>query len=61
MENIAPQPTVTPVPSFEDQFKKVETEPVVAEPVKVAQPVNSSSYEDVYGGTFSCITKNKKR
>ncbi len=61
MENITPQPTVTPVPSFEDQFKKVEAEPVVAEPVKVAQPVNSSSYEDVYGGTFSCITKNKKR
>ena len=60
VDNIISQPTVAPVPSFEEQFKKVEAEPV-AEPVKPVQPINNSSYESVYGGTFSCITKNKKR
>jgi cell division protein FtsZ len=62
IENIVAQPTVTPVPSFEQQFNRVEIEqPVVAEPVKVApQPVNTSSYEDVYGSAFVSI-KSKRR
>ena len=58
VDNIAAQPTVAPVPSFEDQFKKVEAEPVV-EPVKVAEPANPASYESVYGGTFTQI-KSKR-
>jgi hypothetical protein len=60
IENIVAQPTVTPVPSFEDQFKKVEAEPVV-EPVRVAQPANPSSYEDVYGSTFVSIKSKRNR
>ena len=63
IENIVAQPTVTPVPSFEQQFTRVEVEQPVVEPapVKVApQPVNTSSYEDVYGSAFVSI-KSKKR
>ena len=54
----APQPA--PMPSFEESFRKVEAEPVV-EPAPVAEPVTkSSSYESIYGNTFTCI-KNKRR
>ena len=58
VDNIVAQPAVAPVPSFEDQFKKVEAEPVV-EPVKVAEPANPASYESVYRGTFTQI-KSKR-
>ena len=53
-----------PMPSFEETFKKVEAEPVVQEvpQVVVNEPAPAaSSYESIYGNTFTCITKNKKR
>ena len=59
----APAPAPTPMPSFEESFKRVEAEPVpVVEPAPVAEPITkATSYESIYGNTFSCITKNKRR
>ena len=59
-----PAPAPVSMPSFEESFKKVEAEPIV-EPAPVVEPVapvtKASSYESIYGNTFSCITKNKRR
>ena len=59
----APSPAVShSAPSSDDFFgRKAEAEPV-AEPPKAATPVStSSSYEAIYGDTYKCIVKNKKK
>ena len=58
VETPIPQPA--PVPSFEESFKKVEIDPVPEAP-KAAEPaVQSSSYENIYSGVFTSISKKKK-
>ena len=61
IDRVIPQPAPAPVPTFEESFNKVEVEPVVEAPKVVEQPVQNATYESVYGNTFTCITKNKKR
>ena len=58
----APAPQATPMPSFEESFKRAEVVEPVVEPAPVAEPITkASSYDSIYGNTFSCITKNKRR
>ena len=63
IENIVAQPAPATMPSFEESFNKVEIAPVPEAPkaVPVVEPVREATYESVYGNTFTCITKNKKR
>ena len=65
---VAPQPAhvyaAPAAPSVDDLFRKLDAEPVATQPVvePVAEPVAAkSSYEDIYGGTYTCIVKNKRR
>ena len=70
VETPAPAPAPAPVapavshtaPSSDDYFgRRPEAEPV-AEPPKAAPTVStSSSYESIYGDTYKCIVKNKKK
>ena len=62
------QPVAEPAPaaqSLEDVFKKLEeADQPVAEPVPAAAPAapaETPSYESLYSGAFTCITKNKRR
>ena len=60
---VAPQPTpvVPSAPSVDEIFGKLESTPV-AEPTPVApQPATSGSYDSIYGDTYKCIVKNKRR
>ena len=61
IERVIPQPAPAPVPTFEESFSRVEVEPIPEAPKVVEQPVQNATYESVYGNTFTCITKNKKR
>ena len=49
-------------PSLEDVFKKLDAVETPEAP-KAEEPARNSnaSYDDIYGGTFTCITKTKKR
>ncbi len=52
-----------PASALDEVFKKLE-EAAPAEEVKVEEPVHTApaaSYESIYGGAFTCITKNKKK
>ena len=49
-------------PSLEDVFKKLDAVEAPEAP-KAEEPARNAnaSYDDIYGGTFTCITKSKKR
>ena len=59
---VAPQP-VAPVahtaPSVDEFFARAE-EPV-AEAPKATEPASNASYDSIYGDTYKCIVKNKRR
>ncbi len=59
---VAPQPAA-PVahtaPSVDEFFGRPE-EPVVETP-KAAEPATNASYDSIYGDTYKCIVKNKRR
>ncbi len=63
---VAPQP-VAPVapsaPSVDEYFGgKTESAAPVAEAPKASEPVSSTaSYDSIYGDTYKCIVKNKKK
>lgn len=61
----APQPAPTyaapSAPSVDDLFRKLDAEPVQEAPQPAAEPASKASYEDIYGGTYTCIVKNKRR
>jgi hypothetical protein len=61
IDRVIPQPAPAPVPTFEESFSRVEVEPIPEAPQVAQQPVQNATYESVYGNTFTCITKNKKR
>ena len=54
---------IAPASTLDEVFKKLE-EVQAAEAPKVAEPVRpaptTASYDDIYGGAFTCITKKKK-
>ena len=60
-----PQPAPTyaapATPSVDDLFRKLDAEPVQEAPQPAAEPASKASYEDIYGGTYTCIVKNKRR
>ena len=62
---VAPQP-VAPIshsaPSVDEYFGgKTESTPIVETP-KVSEPITSTaSYDSIYGDTYKCIVKNKKK
>ena len=49
-------------PTLDDVFKKLEAVEAPEAP-KAEEPARNTnaSYDDIYGGTFTCITKSKKR
>ena len=49
-------------PTLDDVFKKLEAVEAPEAP-KTEEPARNTnaSYDDIYGGTFTCITKSKKR
>ena len=61
---VAPQP-VAPVshsaPSVDDFFGKSDVVEPVVEPPKAAEPASTASYDSIYGDTYKCIVKNKRR
>jgi hypothetical protein len=59
---VAPQPAPAPVaPSVDDIFRKLESEPIPEAPKPVVEPASNASYDSIYGGTYKCIVKNKRR
>ena len=54
---------MSPIPSVDDLFRKLETE-TVAEPAPkapIVEPAPNASYDSIYGDTYKCIVKNKRR
>ncbi|MBR5144713.1 MAG: cell division protein FtsZ [Clostridia bacterium] len=67
---VAPQPVVTPVtpvaqpttPSVDDYFGAGRVAETPVEAPKAAEPVNTNaSYDSIYGDTYKCIVKNKRK
>ena len=60
---VAPQPAATPVapaaPAVDDFFTRPEDP--VAETPKAAEPKAPASYDAIYGDTYKCIVKNKRK
>ncbi len=54
-------PAAPAAPSVDDLFRKLDAEPVHEAPQPAAEPATKGSYEDIYGGTYTCIVKNKRR
>ena len=59
---VAPQPAATvaqAAPSVDDFFGR--NDQPVAEAPKAAEPAPTASYDSIYGDTYKCIVKNKRR
>ena len=59
---VAPQPAATvaqTAPSVDDFFGR--NDQPVAEAPKAAEPAPTASYDSIYGDTYKCIVKNKRR
>ena len=60
---VVPDAPAAPTSTLDDVFKKLEEATPVeeAKPEETVRTAPAASYDSIYGGAFTCITKNKKK